>query len=82
MIATGSRPNTEVKNIEGLKHALTSDDIFSLPHKPKKSMVIGGGFVGSELASFLHGLGSDVTVVSNGPSLKCKRWLTQFWTQK
>lgn len=72
VIATGSRPATNVPGIEGLDLALTSDDIFSLPHKPKKALIIGGGFVGSELASFLIGLGSEVTMVSCGKSLKCR----------
>lgn len=71
VIATGSRPATIVPGFEGLELALTSDDIFSLPHKPKRSLIIGGGFVGSELASFLQGLGSEVTMVSYGSPLKC-----------
>ena len=73
MVATGSRPILQDENCRGLELALTSDDVFSLRAKPVKSLVIGGGFVASELASFLQGLGCQVTLVAKAPILKCRR---------
>ena len=53
MIATGSRPKLTQEGLVGLENAITSDDIFSMQKQPKKALVIGGGLVGTELASFL-----------------------------
>lgn len=64
-MATGGRPQTELDGTSGLELALTSDDVFSLPQQPKKVLVVGGGFVGTEIASFLQGLGSQVTMISH-----------------
>ena len=53
VIATGSRPKLTQEGLVGLENAITSDDIFSMQKQPKKALVIGGGLVGTELASFL-----------------------------
>ncbi|CAG2105463.1 unnamed protein product [Medioppia subpectinata] len=43
--------------------AITSDDLFSLPYCPGKTLVIGASYVALECAGFLRGLGLDVTVM-------------------
>ncbi|KAJ8259079.1 hypothetical protein COCON_G00180910 [Conger conger] len=42
---------------------ITSDDLFSLPYCPGKTLVIGASYVALECAGFLAGLGLDVTVM-------------------
>jgi len=40
-----------------------SDDIFSLPYAPGKTLFIGASYISLECAGFLHGLGYDTTVM-------------------
>ncbi|MEJ2061653.1 MAG: FAD-dependent oxidoreductase, partial [Gammaproteobacteria bacterium] len=42
---------------------ITSDDFFRLESQPERVAVIGGGYIGVELAGVLRALGSEVTVV-------------------
>jgi glutathione reductase (NADPH) len=61
LIAVGGEP---VKpNILGIEHALTSDEIFTLPKKPERLVILGGGYIGSEFAGIFNGLGSEVTQI-------------------
>ncbi len=59
LIAVGGEPIKPA--VLGIEHALTSDEIFNLPTQPKKLVVLGGGYIGSEFASIFNGLGSEVT---------------------
>lgn len=69
MIATGGRPR--YPDIPGAKeYCITSDDIFSLPHAPGKTLLIGASYIALECAGFLAGLGYDTTVMVN-TSLFC-----------
>ncbi|XP_053678811.1 thioredoxin reductase 1, mitochondrial isoform X2 [Anopheles nili] len=62
VVAVGGRPR--YPDIPGAaEHAITSDDIFSLPHAPGKTLLVGAGYIGLECAGFLKGLGYDVTVM-------------------
>jgi thioredoxin reductase (NADPH) len=63
VLAMGSRPTypIEIPNVKEL--AITSDDLFSLPHAPGKTLVVGASYVALECAGFLTGLGYDVTVM-------------------
>lgn len=62
VVAVGGRPR--YPNIPGaLEYGITSDDIFSLPHEPGKTLVVGAGYIGLECAGFLKGLGYDATVM-------------------
>jgi thioredoxin reductase (NADPH) len=49
---------------KGFHHVLTSDDIFFLPEQPKKVVVLGGGYIATECASFLRKLGSEVSMIN------------------
>lgn len=40
-----------------------SDDLFSLPYCPGKTLVVGASYVALECAGFLAGIGLDVTVM-------------------
>ena len=67
IIATGSMP--VVPPITGLKEnietglVLTNREILELTEIPKKLVVIGGGVIGLEMASYFSSVGSEVTVV-------------------
>ena len=63
IIATGERPRypTDVPGVK--EYAITSDDLFSLPYSPGKTLVIGASYVALECAGFLRGIGLDVTVM-------------------
>ncbi|KAF3828840.1 hypothetical protein GH733_003104 [Mirounga leonina] len=62
VLATGERPR--YLGIQGDKeYCITSDDLFSLPYCPGKTLVVGASYVGLECAGFLAGIGLDVTVM-------------------
>nr|KAG5708453.1 hypothetical protein BaRGS_026180 [Batillaria attramentaria] len=62
IIATGERPR--YPDIPGAKEfSITSDDLFSLPYCPGKTLCVGASYVSLECAGFLAGLGLDVTVM-------------------
>jgi thioredoxin reductase (NADPH) len=69
IVCTGGRPS--YPDIPGAReHAITSDDIFSLPSSPGKTLVVGGGYVALECAGFLHGLGCETTVAIRSVPLR------------
>ncbi|OCT83347.1 hypothetical protein XELAEV_18025886mg [Xenopus laevis] len=62
VVATGERPR--YLNIPGDKeYCITSDDLFSLPYCPGKTLVVGASYVALECAGFLAGIGLDATVM-------------------
>ncbi len=67
IVATGSMP--VVPPIKGLKEGieaglvLTNREILDLTEIPEKLVVIGGGVIGLEMASYFSSVGSQVTVV-------------------
>jgi glutathione reductase (NADPH) len=62
-VATGGRAT--VLDIPGnkLPGVLTSDEALTLPKKPEKIVIIGGGYIAVEFAGFFHGYGSEVHLV-------------------
>src|SRR5258708_32861705 len=68
LIASGSRP-VMPSGVEGLEHAITSNEIFDLPVLPCRLLVVGGGYIAVEFASLFQRLGSQVTMVMRGPNL-------------
>jgi len=61
VIATGGMPI--VPAVPGAGHGITSDGFFALREQPRNVAVIGGGYIGVELAGVLRALGSEVTLV-------------------
>ncbi len=64
VIATGGRPLTP--HIPGAKLGITSDGFFELAQLPEKVAVVGGGYIGVEIAGVLNALGSQVTLFLRG----------------
>ncbi len=64
LLATGGYPWKP--DIAGIEHAITSDDFFSLPHRPERTIVVGGGYIAVELAGILHAMGSQTTLLHRG----------------
>lgn len=62
VIATGGRPI--VPRLPGAELGITSDGFFALETQPRRVAIIGGGYVGVELAGVLRAFGSEVTVVA------------------
>ncbi|MBP0493597.1 glutathione-disulfide reductase [Roseomonas indoligenes] len=60
VIAVGGSPIRP--DIPGAEHALISDDLFTLQERPRRVLMIGGGYIGLEFANMLHNLGSEVTL--------------------
>ncbi len=61
LIAVGGRP---VKpDIPGIEHGITSNEIFHLKTQPKHIAIIGAGYIGSEFACIMRGLGCEVTQI-------------------
>lgn len=65
LVATGGWP--QVPDLPGREHAITSNEIFHLPHLPRRMVVVGGGYIAVEFAGILRGLGCEVTQLYRGP---------------
>ncbi len=69
VIAAGTRPS--IPPIPGLDSVpfITSDQALRLNKQPKKLIIIGGGYIGAELAHFFGSLGTSVSIVDRGEYL-------------
>lgn len=67
LIATGGTPFMPA--IEGIEHAISSNDVFHLEQQPKSILIVGGGFIAVEFAGIFNGLGSDTTLMYRGPQI-------------
>jgi len=61
ILATGGRPRYPA--IPGVELAISSDDLFSLPHAPGKVLLVGASYIALECAGFTAGMGYDTTVM-------------------
>jgi mycothione reductase len=69
VLAAGSRPVVpDVPGLDGVHHH-TSDDVMRLDRLPASLGVVGGGYVGSELAHLFATLGSRVVQVEAADAL-------------
>ncbi len=76
LIATGVRsrkwPNAAEAALEGVHTLRTSADAArlqtTLAGRPRRVLIIGSGFIGSEVASVCRDLGLEVTVAERGPA--------------
>jgi glutathione reductase (NADPH) len=59
LIATGGRPF--VPEFPGSDLVVTSNEMFHLERLPERILIVGGGYIASEFACILHGLGAKVS---------------------
>jgi glutathione reductase (NADPH) len=62
LIATGATP--VMPQIEGIEHAISSNEVFHLDKLPKRIVIAGGGYIANEFAGIFHQFGSQVTLVN------------------
>jgi len=62
LIATGATP--VMPAIEGIEHAISSNEVFHLDRIPKRIVIVGGGYIANEFAGIFHQFGSHVTQVN------------------
>jgi len=69
VIATGSRPTEIPGFVPDGKSLVTSTEALDLESVPKRVLVVGGGYIGLELGTYLSKVGSQVTVLEGTPRL-------------
>ncbi len=67
LVATGGRPF--VPDVPGADLAVTSNEMFHLPALPERALIVGGGYIASEFACILNGLGVNVCQVYRGAQI-------------
>ena len=65
LIATGSWPS--VPDFPGREYVITSNEAFFLETLPKRSLVVGGGYIAVEFAGIFKGLGVESHLAYRGP---------------
>ncbi|WP_433749333.1 dihydrolipoyl dehydrogenase [Falsibacillus pallidus] len=68
IIATGSRP-IEIPNFKFSERVIDSTGALALKEVPKKMVVIGGGYIGTELSSAYANLGSEITILEGADEI-------------
>ncbi len=63
MIATGSKPRNPADIQFDYDVILDSTRLLQMPKVPKSLIVLGGGIIGAEYASFFAALGTEVTII-------------------
>lgn len=69
VIATGSKPVIIPLPGVNLPGVITSDEVLSLDEVPKSMAIIGGGVIGTEIASVYSTLGCKVSIVEMLPNI-------------
>ncbi len=67
LVATGGWPF--IPDIPGAEHAITSNEALDLTERPRRILIVGGGYIAVEFAGIFAGLGSEVTMVIRGEEL-------------
>jgi len=67
IVACGAIP--VVPDLPGAELGITSDDFFELKNLPKKTIIVGSGYIAVELAGILNSLGSDVKLLARKKSI-------------
>ena len=67
LVATGGRPS--IPDMPGAELGISSNEIFLLDEMPKSILIVGGGYIASEFAGILNGLGVEVTQFYRGAQI-------------
>ena len=62
LIATGAWP--VMPKIEGVEHAISSNEVFHLDKLPERIVIVGGGYIANEFAGIFQEFGTQVTLVN------------------
>jgi len=62
LVATGAHP--VMPKIEGVEHAISSNEVFHLEKIPKRIVIVGGGYIANEFAGIFHEFGTHVRLVN------------------
>ncbi len=65
LVATGGWP--DVPDFPGRELAITSNEVFHLKERPRRILIVGGGYIAVEFAGIMNGLGARVTQLYRGP---------------
>lgn len=68
LISTGARPRMP-DDFPGAEHCINSDAVFTLETMPKRILIVGGGYIGLEMAGIFHNLGAQTMLVHRGDKL-------------
>ena len=95
LLATGCRPRRLLipgGDLPGIYYLRTIDDseaIRAAMSKSRRAVVIGGGFIGCEIAAACAQKGLDTTIIEVGPSLlnlpidaETAQWITGYFTER
>lgn len=67
LIAVGAHPS--LPDIEGVEHAITSNEVFHLERMPRRVVIAGGGYIANEFAGIFHQFGAHVTIVNRSDTI-------------
>jgi len=67
MIAVGGWPETP--KIPGIEHVISSNEALDLKERPKRIVIVGGGYIAVEFAGIFNGFGSEVVEIIRQPEL-------------
>ncbi|HAT08164.1 MAG TPA: glutathione-disulfide reductase [Rhodobiaceae bacterium] len=67
LVAVGGTPF--MPQIEGIEHAINSNEAFQVDVLPQNMIIVGGGYIAVEFAGIFNGLGVDTTLVYRGPQI-------------
>lgn len=67
VVSTGGRPF--VPPVPGAELGITSDGFFGLDEQPKRVAILGGGYIGVEIAGLMRALGSEVLLADIMPRI-------------
>ncbi len=66
-INTGARPFLPpIEGLSGSQFSYTSEELLELTRLPRHLVILGGGYIGLEFASFYRNFGSAVTILQDG----------------
>jgi glutathione reductase (NADPH) len=67
LIAVGATPF--MPQIEGIEHAISSNEAFHIETLPDDIIVVGGGYIAVEFAGIFNGLGAKTSLVYRGETI-------------
>lgn len=67
LLAVGGHPR--LPEVDGIEHAITSNEAFYLDELPRRIAIVGAGYIAVEFAGIFHGLGVETHLIHRGDRL-------------